>query len=377
MAWSVLNREAFRHDREAFKSNTGRNSRAVRKRGEKTGRNSGRIAIPFCFCEFLPVLKYNVGFPRREAGNAACETEICARNAAKYRSVTMYKALSPYAIGVKVQNVQEAVAAAKIGGFTGVEFSPAEVADLIERDGIEAVKAIFSHAGIRPAGFGLPTDWRSDETAWQEGLKALPRLAKAAAAIGGTRTMTWIMPCSDTRDYDANRRFHIERFTPIAEILGEHGCTLGLEFIGPKTLRDSQKFLFIYRMEEMLAMGAEIGPNVGLLLDCWHWYNVGGTAEEIRALKPEQIVYVHVNDAPSGVARDAQVDNVRGLPGETGVIDIAGFLQALQHIGYDGPVTPEPFKKALGDLSSDGERLSVVGAAMNRIFTHLDAAPSA
>ena len=164
-----------------------------------------------------------------------------------------------------------------------------------------------------------------------------------------------------------NRQFHIERFTPIAEILAANGCSLGLEFIGPKTLRDSQRFPFIYTMEAMLDMGAAMGPNVGLLLDCWHWHTSCGTIEQLHALKPEQVVYVHVNDAPAGVEMDAHLDNVRGLPGETGVIDIGGFLRALDAIGYDGPVTPEPFADLSG-LASDADRLKLVGSAMDKIF---------
>lgn len=283
----------------------------------------------------------------------------------------MYKALSPYAIGVKPANLEEAIAAAKTGGFGGVEFNPREVADLIDAQGVEAVRAKFETAGIQPAGFGLPTDWRSSEENWKAGLKDLPRLAQAASAIGGGRTMTWIMPCSNTLNFDQNRRFHIERFVPIAEILGEHGCALGLEFIGPKTLRDSQRFPFIYTLEAMLAMGKKIGSNVGVLLDAWHWYTSCGTEAELLALRPEQVVYVHVNDAPAGVEIDAHVDNVRGLPAETGVLPIGVFLRALQTIGYTGPVTPEPFKTSLNDLPSDTDRLKTVGAAMDAIFAQI------
>jgi sugar phosphate isomerase/epimerase len=65
---------------------------------------------------------------------------------------------------------------------------------------------------------------------------------------------------------------------------------------------------------------------------------------------------------------DAQVDNVRALPGETGVIDIAGFLGALDRIGYDGPITAEPFKKELSDLPSDDARLQAVSASLDAIF---------
>jgi len=279
----------------------------------------------------------------------------------------MFKGLSPGAIGVRAGNLDEALAAAKTGGFGGVEFNPSEIADLIDSQGAEAARARFTESGIKPAGWGLPTDWRGSEEKWQEGLAELPRFAKAAAAVGGTRVSTWIMPCSNDRPFEENYNFHVARFTPIAQILGDHGVSLGLEFIGPKTLWASQKYPFIHTMPEMLAMGREIGPNVGLLLDCWHWYTSHGTLDDLKALKPAQVVYVHVNDGPLGVPVDEQLDGVRGLPGTTGVIDIAGFLQALRGIGYDGPVVPEPFVDLSG-LPSDEARLKTVGAAMDDIW---------
>src|SRR5690242_3631382 len=122
----------------------------------------------------------------------------------------MYSALSPGAIGVRAPGLTEAIAAARIGGFEGVEFNPAEVAELIENNGPDYVLSLFRDAEVRPAGFGLPLDWRGDEAAWRASLVKLPRLAQAAQAIGGTRTMTWIMPCSNDRAYAENRKFHIE-----------------------------------------------------------------------------------------------------------------------------------------------------------------------
>jgi sugar phosphate isomerase/epimerase len=280
----------------------------------------------------------------------------------------MYKALSPGAIGIQTPTLESAIAAAQLGEFAGVEFSPANLADRIDRDGLDRINQIFEIAEIKPAGFGLPTEFRQDEDAWRTGLAELPRLAKAAAAIGCFRCMTWIMPCSNELSLADNRRFHIDRLKPIAAILASHNIRFGLEFIGPKTLRESQKFPFIHIMPDMLEMGREIGPNVGLLLDCYHWYTAGHTLEDIRRLSANQVVYVHVNDAPAGIAVDAQLDNVRALPGETGVIDIAGFLNALKQIGYDGPVTPEPFKKELNDLPDDNARVRTVGASMEKIW---------
>ena len=279
----------------------------------------------------------------------------------------MFKALSPGAIGVRADTLDQALTAAKTGGFGGVEFDPSEIADLVEAQDAQAVLERFVNAGVHPAGWGLPIDWRGSEESWKSGLEALPRLAKAASEIGGTRVSTWIMPCSDTRELAENRQFHVARFRPAAKILSDYGISLGLEFIGPKTLRETQKFPFIHTMEDMLDMGREIGPNVGLLLDAYHWYTSHGTVEQLKALTPQQVVYVHVNDAPVNVAVDDQMDGVRDLPGATGVIDIAGFLQTLKSIGYDGPVAPEPFVDLSG-LPSDEARLQTIGTAMNVIW---------
>lgn len=279
----------------------------------------------------------------------------------------MYKGLSPGAIGVSAETLEARIEAARIGGFDGVEINPSEIADLVDRHGSGEVKARFAEAGIVPAGFGLPVEWRGPQEAWEDGLNNLPRLAAAAAAVGAMRTMTWVMPCSDMLEFDENQEFHVTRFTPVAKILADYGLSLGLEFIGPKTLRETQKYPFIHTMSEMLAMGREIGPNVGLLLDSYHWYTSHGTVDDLRALTPAQVVVVHVNDAPADVAVDAQMDGVRDLPGATGILDIAGFLQSLEAIGYDGPVTPEPFVN-LSALPSDTARLQRVGAAMADIW---------
>ena len=280
----------------------------------------------------------------------------------------MYKTLSCGAIGVRAATLHEAIDAAHRAGFSGVEFNADEAADLITARGVEYVRDLFQSAGVRPAAFGFPVDWRSSKDSWRQSLIPLPRQAGAAQALGCTRSMTWILPGHNEMSYEENLQFHIERFTPAASVLADHGISLGLEFIGPKTLRDTLKYPFIHTMRDMLDMGAQIGPNVGLLLDAWHWYTSHGTIEELRALRPEQVVYVHVNDAPVGIEVDSQLDQVRCLPGETGVIDIGGFLRALDEIGYDGPITPEPFKKELAELPSDDARLNTISASLDAIF---------
>ncbi len=280
----------------------------------------------------------------------------------------MYTALNAGVIGVHAGNLENALTLASQHGFVGLEFNASEVAGLIEQHGAEYVKDLFAHANVKPAGWGLPTDWRGTEEKWRAELHDLPRMAHAAAAIGGTRTATWIMPCSNDREWEENLAFHIERFLPISRVLAHEGVHLGLEFIGPRTLRESQKFPFVHTLPQMLDMAAQIGPNVGLLLDCWHWYTSHGTVAELHSLTPEQVVYVHVNDAPQGVDVDEQQDHIRALPGATGVIDIACFLTALKTIGYEGPVVAEPFSQELKAMPADADRLAAVSKSLAKIF---------
>ncbi|WP_409344920.1 sugar phosphate isomerase/epimerase family protein [Paenibacillus sp. MBLB4367] len=97
---------------------------------------------------------------------------------------------------------------------------------------------------------------------------------------------------------------------------------------------------FIWTMGETLDWIAAIGePNVGLLLDAYHWYTTDGTVEDLLALKPEQIVHVHINDAKPIPVEDV-LDNDRLYPGE-GAIDLASFLKAISQIGYKGVVAQE------------------------------------
>jgi sugar phosphate isomerase/epimerase len=276
----------------------------------------------------------------------------------------MFPNLSPGAIGIRA-GLAESVALAARHGWPGCDLPATEAARLAAERSVDDVAAIFSQAGVRPGGWGLPINWR--EPYDQAALDALGQQAAVASKLGCTRVSTWLMPGSDERPFRENFAFHVAQLLPIAQVLAEHGCKLGLEFIGPRTMRETLRYGFIYSPEGMLCLAEAIGANVGLLMDCWHWYTAVGSLADLRGLRAEDIVYVHVNDAPEGLAVEAQIDQVRRLPGATGVIDIAGFLQALREIGYDGPVTPEPFDRSLAALPAD-EACKIARDSMRQIW---------
>jgi sugar phosphate isomerase/epimerase len=279
----------------------------------------------------------------------------------------MFTSLNPGVIGVSVP-FEKALELASAAGFAGLDLPIQELDTLSQQTSVDALKEQFAAAHLRPGGWSLPVDFRHDEAAYQAGLAALPRYASIAQALGSPWCATWILPFSDELDYDANMEFHVKRLAPIAQILADHGCRFGLEFVGPKTMRQGHAYPFISTLAEGLELGDRLGTgNTGLLLDCWHWYTSHGTIEDLKRLTASQVVYVHVNDAPLGLGIDEQIDTQRLLPGASGVIDIASFLKIVNESGYDGPVVVEPFNEELKTLPYE-ERVKATRASLTKIW---------
>jgi sugar phosphate isomerase/epimerase len=224
--------------------------------------------------------------------------------------------------------------------LAGSDFDIREAARVAESHGIAYVKDLFASAGVLPGQWGLPVVW-NDDSKYEQDLAELPGLAAFGRELGCTRTATWCPSGSNDREYADNWKWHVARFRPIAQVLADNGCCLGVEFLGPQTIRDRVKFPFLYTLGEMMDMAADIGTgNVGLLLDAWHLYTGGGTIDDLDKITAKDVVTVHVNDAPEGLTLPEYMDNDRRLPMETEVIDLPGFMRKLAAMNYDGPVTP-------------------------------------
>ena len=278
--------------------------------------------------------------------------------------------LNPGTIGVRVDQ-KSLLKLAIMHGYEAILAMPGQLAEYSE-DEIEALLNEMKSNNISWGSSGLPVDFRKDEEKFKEGVAALKVHAKGLERVGATRMNTWIMPSHDSLTYRENFERHANRLGECADILADHGASLGLEYVGPKTLMNRSRYPFMRTMAEAKELIDYMGrPNVGLVLDSFHWYCAEDTYEDIRALSNSDIITVDLNDARSDLSRDEQIDGTRELPMATGVIDLKQFLSALLEIGYDGPVRAEPFNKELNEMN-DEEAVKRTYKAMRSAFDLVD-----
>ena len=278
----------------------------------------------------------------------------------------MFKALSLGPLGFSGKSLQEEAALAVKYGFDGIlfnikpvsaAFSPAEFSELLAKN------------NLKSGGFGLPVDFRRDEEVFEKDFNALKPLCEFAKKTGNTRCATWLSPFSDTLDYKSNFEQHKKRLGKVARLFQEYSIRLGLEFVGPKTLRNGKAHEFIHTLDQLNELIKAIGTtNVGYLLDAYHWDTAGQVFGDFKKIpNQESIVLVHINDGQKGLSLDEQLDNVRELPGATGVLRINEFMKGLHDLGYDGPVAVEPFSAALKAMSVD-EAVKATKAGMDKVW---------
>ena len=239
-------------------------------------------------------------------------------------------------------------------GYGGVDVNLGQA----RKDGLEPTRALLAEANVKPGIASLPLQFTApDDAAFQAGLKQLEESAKFCAAIGLNRMMAVLSPGSPV-PREERHTFVKDRLTAVAEVLAASNIRLGLEFLGPLQFRTRSPYQFIWTLRDTVALATEIAPNIGVVLDIWHWHHSGGTVDDIIAAGKSRIVHIHLSDAKAQPPEEVR-DNQRLMPGE-GIIDSVGFFQALKKIGYEDAISPEPIGRVPADMSpEDGARLGL------------------
>ena len=247
-------------------------------------------------------------------------------------------------------------------GFDGVDWSLGAA----RTAGVDATKALFAELKIKPSITNLPMarplPFQAEQSVFEQALVQLADDAAFTAAVGCDRMMLVLSPTGPLPKAEW-RKVVRDRMAAISQVLQRSNIRIGLEFLGVQSFRAGRAGgpppnPFIWTLPETVALANDSGPNVGVILDVWHWHHSGGTTADILATPRERIVHVHVSDAKAQPAEDVR-DNQRVMPGE-GVIDLNGFFQSLKKIGYVDGVSPEPLGRVPAEMSAeDGARLAL------------------
>ena len=299
----------------------------------------------------------------------------------------MFVSLPPWAVARNVPWPEQARLAARVG-YQGIDwaFGSAKTA------GVETTKALFAEIGIVPTICNLPMQnpLGGEEAAFQAALPKLDDDAGFARAIGCRRFML-VLPAVTVNGQSKDERWKVvqARLSAVGGVIAKHEMRLGIEFLGPLMFRRNRPrpgapppdpaappppppVPFVWTLPEALRLSEASAPNIGVILDAWHWYHSGGTVADIRAAKPERIVHIHVSDAKPMPPEDVR-DDMRHFPGE-GAIDLVGFFQALKAIGYQGGVSPETIGPRVPDTMTPEESAKLALAATKAVLAKAGAA---
>jgi 2-keto-myo-inositol isomerase len=122
----------------------------------------------------------------------------------------------------------------------------------------------------------------------------------------------------------------------LGDIAGSHGVSLAFEFLG-QTDCSVQTLDLANEIVSRIAR-----PNIGLVIDSFHFYAGGSTIEMIDALDPKRLFIFHINDAED-LPRVQLQDSHRLLPG-LGILPLPEMLKAFRRIGYDRVASVEIFR---------------------------------
>jgi sugar phosphate isomerase/epimerase len=221
---------------------------------------------------------------------------------------------------------KDRVEAAAKAGWDGIGLIHSDIYATADKIGFQEMRRILEANAIKHVEFEFLVDWyqtgerrRASDSQRYYYLKAAEelraRIVKVGPGIG-----------EDT----ANVSLMVEEFGTLAEDAEKRGTQVMLEIMPFSNVRTIET-------GKAIVEGAN-KANAGLLLDIWHLSRGNVDFKEIATIKPEFIKGIELDDADRYAIEPLWMDTChkRRLPGE-GVLDVKGFIKAVQATGFDGP----------------------------------------
>jgi sugar phosphate isomerase/epimerase len=211
--------------------------------------------------------------------------------------------------------------AASAAGFMGMGLHVDDLARTIASGlDVAGMRAVLADTGLRVVEIEFLGGWALDADP-AELERTVSGIEAVADAFGGRHVSAGEFRGDTDLDLDAAAT----RLDMLARRLARHGLQVAVEGFPWSALAGGTAVPELLRRVQ--------APNVGQLIDVWHFFNNGGTPETVT----EPVAAVQLNDGlrvHADYLRHARAD--RRLPGE-GELDVVGLLRAVLRTGFTGP----------------------------------------
>ena len=234
-------------------------------------------------------------------------------------------------------------AAAKAAGFDYVEIWAAKLRTYLHHRTAKELKNLIDETGVPSLSINSIEHVTFRDAHAYESIKAeCEELSHVAARIGCPFIV--VVPGKLPTEGASRAEVIAESVRVLRElcdIAARHDVALAFEFLGQTDCS-----------VQTLDLAHEIvrttdRPNLGLVIDSFHFYAGGSTIEMIEAVDPKLIYVFHINDAEN-LPREQLLDKHRLLPG-LGILPLREMITAFRKIGYDKVASVEIFRPEYWD----------------------------
>lgn len=220
--------------------------------------------------------------------------------------------------------------AAAAAGFTGIGLHADDLPRTIAAGvGVEEMRKVLELNGLELVEIEFLGGWAGggDRIA-----PALPAIEQVAAELGGRVVSAGEFAADHPLDTEEALDGAARALKRHADRLARHGLLVAVESFPWSALTNTAAREILRRAD---------APNAGLLIDVWHYYNGGGSPDDLVDLPGAGVASMQLNDGP--LVHEDFLTHARArreLPGE-GELDVVGLIRAVRRSGFTGPFCVE------------------------------------
>ena len=235
-------------------------------------------------------------------------------------------------------NLEADVAASRQAGFRALELWAAKVDAYLATHAVAELKTLLDDNSVAPMSinsiefiaFRNADEHRKIKTRCKQLSEICEQIGCPVVVVVPSPTPDRNMPWDDVAAE------YVKVLQELADIAAPHGVGLSFEFLGFGwcTVRTPRAAWEIVKKTGR--------SNVGITVDCAHFYGGGGLMTELDDLDPSRIFAFHLDDLED-TPKEAISDATRVLPG-LGVLPLDEICRHMKANGYDGACSIELFR---------------------------------